>query len=54
MNPPTAKSKIIFNELYIDWNEDLTLTEGVFDAIIAGQNSVPILGSSLKQQVKTV
>ena len=29
MNPPTAKSKIIFNELYIDWDEDLTLTEGV-------------------------
>ena len=52
MNPPTAKSKIIFNELYIDWSEDLTLTEGVFDAIIAGQNSVPILGSTLKQQSK--
>ena len=39
-------------ELYIDWSEDLTLTEGVFDAIIAGQNSVPILGSTLKQQSK--
>ena len=52
MNPPTAKNKIIFNELYIDWSEDLTLTEGVFDAIIAGQNSVPILGSTLKQQSK--
>jgi DNA primase len=50
MNPPTAKSKIIFNELYIDWDEDLTLTEGVFDAIIAGKNSVPILGSSLREQ----
>ena len=52
MNPPTSKSKIIFNELYIDWNEDLVLTEGVFDAIIAGKNSVPILGSSLKEQSK--
>ena len=52
MNPPTAKSKIIFNELYIDWDEDLTLTEGVFDAIIAGKNSVPILGSSLREQSK--
>ena len=50
MNPPASKSKIIFNELYIDWNEDLVLTEGVFDAIIAGKNSVPILGSSLKEQ----
>lgn len=52
MNPPTAKSRIVFNELFIDWNEDLILTEGVFDAIIAGQNSVPILGSTLKQQSK--
>ena len=52
MNPPTAKSKIIFNELYIDWNEDLVLTEGVFDAIVAGKNSVPILGSSLREQSK--
>jgi DNA primase len=52
MNPRTSKSKIIFNELYIDWCEDLTLTEGVFDAIVAGKNSVPILGSSLKEQSK--
>tara|TARA_R100000234_G_scaffold119477_1_gene102519 strand:- start:311 stop:1270 length:960 start_codon:yes stop_codon:yes gene_type:complete len=52
MNPPASKSKIVFNELYIDWNEDLTLTEGVFDAIVAGKNSVPILGSSLKEQSK--
>ena len=52
MNPPTAKSKIIFNELYVDWDEDLTLTEGVFDAIVAGKNSVPILGSSLREQSK--
>ena len=50
MNPRTSKSKIIFNELYIDWCEDLTLTEGVFDAIVAGKNSVPILGSTLKEQ----
>ncbi len=52
MNPPTPKSKIIFNELYIDWQEDLVLTEGVFDAIVSGKNSVPILGSSLKEQSK--
>jgi DNA primase len=45
-NPRTSKN-IVFNELYIDWNEDLTIVEGVFDAIIAG-NSVPILGSTLR------
>ena len=52
MNPQASKSKIIFNELYIDWSEDLVLTEGIFDAIVAGKNSVPILGSSLREQSK--
>ena len=28
------------------------MTEGVFDAIVAGKNSVPILGSSLREQSK--
>ena len=45
-NPRTSKN-IVFNELYIDWNEDLTIVEGIFDAITAG-NSVPILGSTLR------
>ena len=44
---PRASKDIVFNELYIDWNEDLTIVEGVFDAITAG-NSVPILGSTLR------
>ena len=45
-NPP-AKRNIIFNELYIDWKSDLSLVEGVFDAVVAG-NAVPILGSTLR------
>ena len=35
----------MFNELFIDWNSDLVLVEGVFDALVAG-NAVPILGST--------
>ena len=52
MNPKSAKSKIIFNELYINWDKDIVLTEGVFDAIVAGKNSIPILGSSLQETSK--
>ena len=44
---PRASKNIIFNELYVNWNEDLILVEGVFDAIVAG-NAVPILGSTLR------
>ena len=46
---PTASKDIIFNELYLDFDSDLVLVEGVFDAIVAGPNSVPLLGSTLKE-----
>ena len=45
-NPPASKD-VVFNELFINWNEDLILVEGVFDAIVCG-NAVPILGSTLR------
>tara|TARA_A100001011_G_scaffold392113_2_gene478980 strand:+ start:3427 stop:4371 length:945 start_codon:yes stop_codon:yes gene_type:complete len=44
---PKASKDIIFNELFIDWNSDLVIVEGVFDALVAG-NAVPILGSTLR------
>lgn len=47
-NPP-ANRDIIFNHLYINFDEDITIVEGVFDAIVAGTNSVPLLGSSLRE-----
>lgn len=48
---PNVSKDIIFNQLYIDFKNDLTLVEGVFDAINA-ENAVPILGSSLRQDSK--
>ena len=48
---PKASKDITFNELYIDWNKDLVLVEGVFDALVAG-NAVPILGSTLREGSK--
>ena len=47
LNPPCGRD-IVFNELSIDWDEPLVLVEGVFDAIVAGDNAVPILGSTLR------
>ena len=52
LNPPTSNN-VVFNELYIDWNSDLCIVEGVFDAIVAG-NAVPLLGSSLRENSKLV
>jgi len=50
MNPPESKN-IIFNELMVDWEDDIVLTEGVFDAIKIN-NSIPLLGSSLNETGK--
>ena len=49
LNPP-ADRDIVFNELMIDWDEPVIIVEGVFDAIAAGGNAIPILGSTLREQ----
>ena len=46
---PSKSNDIVFNELYVDWDNDLVLVEGAFDAIVAG-NAVPILGSTLREK----
>jgi len=46
---PSVSKNIVFNDLFVDWSSDIILVEGVFDAIVAGRNSVPILGSTLNQ-----
>ena len=51
-NPRVPKSAV-FNELFINWSEDLIIVEGVFDALIAG-NSVPILGSTLRSDSELI
>jgi len=51
LNPP-AERDIIFNELYVDWDEPITLVEGVFDAIAGGENTIPVLGSTLRDKTK--
>lgn len=48
LNPPSKKD-FIFNELFIDWDEDVVLVEGVFDAIVA-KNAIPLLGSTLREK----
>lgn len=45
-NPKLEKKSFIFNEKYINWYEDITLVEGVFDHIVV-PNSIPLLGKNL-------
>ena len=45
MNCKSSKN-IIFNELYIDWDDDVVLVEGPMD-MVKCRNSIPLLGSTL-------
>lgn len=47
LNSNGNKKDIIFNELYIDWKAPVIIVEGIIDAIKAGHNAIPLLGSSL-------
>lgn len=51
-NASLSASRIVFNELDVDWDEPIVLVEGVFDAIKAGFNAIPLLGSTLDKKSK--
>ena len=38
--------------MWIEWNKPIILVEGAFDAIKSGANSIPLLGSSLRENSK--
>jgi hypothetical protein len=49
MNAHINKKKIIFNEINIDWNQEVTITEGPFDLMKCNYNATCLLGSSLTE-----
>jgi len=49
LNPEVPMGEIIFNELCVDFTKPVILVEGVFDAMVVGENSIPILGSTLRE-----
>ena len=61
-NPPVSKNVIMF-ENKKNWNEPITLVEGVFDAMAVKRNAIPLLGkfvpktlndSIYEKQVKSI
>ena len=44
-NCKIQRKDVIFNEHLIEWDKQVVLVEGVFDAIKAGDNAIPMLGS---------
>jgi len=50
-NPKWSKDVIGFDS-FINWNEPITLVEGVFDAISARYNSIPLFGKLMSNLLK--
>ena len=50
INAKVSKKNIIFNEININWNHELTLVEGPFDLTKCDENATCILGSSLGEK----
>jgi len=50
-NPKWSKDVIGF-DCFIDWDEPVTLVEGVFDAITARYNAVPIFGKIIQPKLR--
>ena len=48
---PRASKDLVFNDLNVDWADDIIIVEGAFDAI-RHKNCIPILGSSLRESHK--
>jgi uncharacterized membrane protein len=49
-NPPVSKNVIMF-ENQINWNEPITLVEGVFDAMAVKRNAIPLLGKFIPKKL---
>jgi hypothetical protein len=49
-NPPVKSSDVVFNEHNIDWDQEITIVEGVFDLIRCNENATCLLGSTLSEQ----
>ena len=50
-NPKIERKNIIFNEKLINWDSDIVLCEGPFDAIVL-PNAIPLLGKSINEDFK--
>lgn len=52
LNPKIDKDKIIFFESNINYSYPILLVEGVFDAIAAKRNAIPLLGKTINSELK--
>lgn len=47
-----ASKDIVGFELFVDWNEPISLVEGAFDAIAIKRNAIPLFGKTVSQKLE--
>lgn len=50
-NPPVSRNVVVFDN-QINWNEPITLVEGVFDAFSVKRNAIPLLSKFLLTELR--
>ena len=50
LNAKALKRSIIFNEMYLDFNSEILITEGPFDVMKSVKNTTCLLGSGLSER----
>jgi DNA primase len=50
-NPPVTKNIICFENM-VDWNDQIILCEGMFDAISLRRNAIPLLGKTIPKNLE--
>jgi DNA primase len=50
-NPPVSRNVVVFDN-QINWNEPITLVEGVFDAFSVKRNAIPLLSKFLLKELR--
>ena len=49
---PTASKNVIGFDMLVDWEEDINICEGAFDAFGIGDNTIPIFGKFMPKKLK--
>ena len=52
-NNPRVSKDIIGFDVFVNWDEPITIVEGAFDAISAGTNAIPLFGKLMLDKLKS-
>ncbi len=49
--PKVNRNQIIFNQLLVNWKQQIFICQGIFDALTLGNNAVPLMGKFMSRKI---